>query len=93
MKINQGVIAGKNFDDIVEKLKAQNFLWYQPSVTRLSNNTQNKLFISQTVNNCLKDIYIDSHGNILLDKKLEAYNKDKEDSSLSFYAFEARFNE
>ena len=93
MKICQGVVAGKNFDDIIEKLKIQkDFIWYQPAVTRLSTeDNQNEL--KQTVKNCLKDIYIDSKGNILLDKKLEAYNNDKKNTSLKFYFFEARFNE
>ena len=93
MKIYQGVVAGKNFDDIIEKLKIQkDFIWYQPAVTRLSTGDNQNGF-RQTVKDCLKDIYIDSKGNILLDKKLEAYNDDKKNTSLNFYSFEARFNE
>ena len=93
MKIYQGVVAGKNFDDVIEKLKIQkDFIWYQPAVTRLSTE-DNKNKFKRTVKDCLKDIYIDSKGNILLNKKLEAYNNDKKNSSLNFYFFEAKFNE
>jgi hypothetical protein len=92
MQINQGVIAGKNFDDIVKVLSHQEkFIWYQPIAIRLATkNEYDSLYKKKTVEDCLKDMYIDSNGNIILTNKLDAYKKDKENNSLNFYSFEAR---